>query len=119
MRQSGILAAGALYALENNIPGLAHDHANAHSLGAAVDHSPGLSLDPEVIDTNIVIFKLDETQGDAGAFCQRLYDEGVWMLPFSQRHVRAVTHRDVSAQQCIEAGQILQRVAESHRTAKT
>jgi threonine aldolase len=69
MRQAGIIAAGALYALEHHIDRLADDHANARILGQAVRSSPGLSLDPESVDTNIVIFDVDAELGTATAFC--------------------------------------------------
>ena len=77
MRQAGIIAAGALYALEHNIERLAEDHANARILADAVRATPGLKLDPETVDTNIVIFELDPELGTAAAFCARLRDEGV------------------------------------------
>ena len=57
MRQAGIIAAGALYALEHNIERLAEDHENARILADAVRATPGLKLDPDIVDTNIVIFK--------------------------------------------------------------
>ena len=79
MRQAGIIAAGALYALEHNIERLAEDHQHAQIIAEAVRHSPGLRLDPDFIDTNIVIFEVDPELGTAAAFCARLRDEGVWM----------------------------------------
>ena len=57
MRQAGIIAAGALYALEHHVDRLAEDHDNARVLADAIRETPGLTLDPEVVDTNIVIFK--------------------------------------------------------------
>ena len=77
MRQAGIIAAGALYALEHHIDRLAEDHANARILADAVRATPGLKLDPDIVDTNIVIFEVDPELGTAAAFCARLRDEGV------------------------------------------
>lgn len=111
MRQSGIIAAGALYALENNIERLADDHQAAQVLSQSISASPGLSLDPDHVDSNIVIFKVDESTCDSAEFCKQLHDQGVWTYPFSHCHVRAVTHMDVSIEECQKAGRIIQEVA--------
>jgi threonine aldolase len=111
MRQAGIIAAGALYALEHHIDRLADDHANARILGQAVRSSPGLSLDPESVDTNIVIFDVDAELGTATAFCARLRDEGVWMHPIAPQRIRAVTHLDVSREQVQHAAGVLRETA--------
>ena len=112
MRQSGIIAAGALYALEHKIARLADDHAAAQCLAEAIQQSPGLSLEPENVDTNIVIFRVHSDSTDAASFCQQLHDRGVWVFPFSQYHVRAVTHMDVTTEDCQQAGQIIRQLAE-------
>ncbi|MFO0788313.1 MAG: low-specificity L-threonine aldolase [Pirellulales bacterium] len=111
MRQAGIIAAGALYALEHNIERLTEDHANARILAEAVRNTPGLRLDPEIVDTNIVIFEIDPELGTAAAFCARLRDDGVWMNATSPQRVRAVTHLDVSREQVKHAATILQDIA--------
>jgi threonine aldolase len=111
MRQAGIIAAGALYALEHHIERLAEDHANARLLAQTVRATPGLQLDPEGVDTNIVIFDLDPELGTAAAFCARLRDEGVWMYPIATQRIRAVTHLDVSREQTQHAANVLQDTA--------
>lgn len=97
MRQSGLLAAGAIYALEHHRDRLVEDHAAARRLGDAVANTPGLRLAMPV-ETNIVIFDLDPASrhASAAALCERLRQAGVWMLPFGPRRVRAVTHLDVT-----------------------
>ncbi len=111
MRQVGMIAAGALYALENNIERLAEDHENARILADAVRATPGLTLDPEVIDSNIVIFELDAELGTAAAFNARLRDEGVLMHATGPQRLRAVTHLDVSREKVRQAAAILQATA--------
>jgi threonine aldolase len=111
MRQVGIIAAGALYALEHHVERLAEDHAHARILAQAIRSIPGLKLTPETVDTNIVIFDIDPELGTAAAFAARLRDEGVWMYPIAPQRIRAVTHLDVSRRQIERAAQVLQDVA--------
>lgn len=110
-RQAGILAAGALYALDHNIERLADDHANARILAESIRSAPGLKLDPEIVDTNIVIFEVDPELGTAAAFCARLRDENVWMNATAAQRIRAVTHLDVSREQIQYAAQVLHETA--------
>ena len=112
MRQAGIIAAGALYALENNINRLDEDHANAQILAEAVRETEGIDLDPPYVDTNMVIFRIDERLGTAPQFAAALKEAGVAVLAVSAQQIRAVTHLDVNQQQVTEAAQILQRIAE-------
>jgi threonine aldolase len=110
-RQAGIIAAGALYALDHHIDRLAEDHANARLLAETIRNTPGLTLDPESVDTNIVIFELDPDLGTAAAFCARLRDEGVWMNAIAPQRIRAVTHLDVSREQVKHAAAVIHETA--------
>ena len=112
MRQSGIIAAGALFGLENNIPRLADDHEAAQVIAQSVNQCDNLQLEPSSVDTNIVIFEVKSDNVSANSFCERLKEQGVWTLPFSAKHVRACTHLDVSVQDCRQAGEIIQKTAE-------
>jgi threonine aldolase len=113
MRQAGIIAAGALFALEHNIDRLAEDHANAKLLGEAVKACPGLKLMPEQIDTNIVIFQIDSELGTAEEFAEKLAAAGVLTYDIGRQSMRAVTHLDVSREQIEKAGEAIQRIAKS------
>jgi threonine aldolase len=112
MRQVGIIAAGALYALQHNIDRLADDHAHAQLLAQAVRQAEGLRLSPEQIDTNMVIFEVDPSLGTAVTFAAALQAQGVLVLTTSPTRIRAVTHLDVDESQVRQAGAIIQRVAE-------
>ncbi|MGH3936265.1 MAG: threonine aldolase family protein [Pseudonocardiaceae bacterium] len=93
LRQAGIVAAGCLWALDHHVPRLADDHANARILAEALAGLPGVTLDPDTVETNIVVFGLAGAPG----FCQRLEAEhGVRMDPLGPELVRAVTHHDVN-----------------------
>lgn len=112
MRQAGIIAAGALYALEHHIDRLADDHATARILANAIRQSAGLRLDPEQVDTNMVIFRIDPALGTAADMVGALRERGVLVLATSPVKIRAVTHLDVDEAQVRRAGQIIQEVAE-------
>lgn len=110
MRQAGIIAAGALFALENNIERLAEDHANAQILAEGIRTIDGLTLQPDQVDTNIVIFRVDPTLGTAHDFVAALRDQGVLMLAVSPTQIRAVTHLDVTEKQCQQAVEVIRKM---------
>ncbi len=112
MRQAGVLAAGALYALRHNRDRLAEDHANARILADAVRGSEGLQLQPDEVDTNIVIFRVDPRLGSAAEFVQRMAERGVAALAISPTQIRLVTHLDVSTGDCRRAAEVIQQIAE-------
>ena len=112
MRQDGIIAAGALYALEHNRGRLGDDHANAQILADGVRRADGLSLWPAEVETNIVIFRVDPRLGSAAEFVAELKGQGVLALAIGPNQVRMVTHLDVSEQQCRQAAKFLVQTAE-------
>lgn len=89
-RQSGIVAAGCLYALDHHVERLAEDHENARALAERLAQLPKVDLDPEKVETNIVIFGV----GDSASFVKRIADRVELQVVDSSR-VRAVTHLDV------------------------
>jgi threonine aldolase len=115
MRQSGFIAAAALYALDHNIDRLAEDHAAARLIADAIRGMPGLTLEPEEVETNIVIFRVDPQLASAEEFAQRLKTHNVSLLAFSKEHLRAVTHLHVTEDDAIQAGQAIQQVAHSFK----
>ena len=105
MRQAGVIAAAALYAVENHVQRLAEDHANAKRLAEAVRQIDHLALDPEP-DTNLVFFRVDPAWGTAAELAARLKDRGVLVLATAEHKIRAVAHLDVTGEdveQFIEA----------------
>jgi threonine aldolase len=106
MRQSGILAAAGLYALDQGMARLAEDHANARAIAERVAQT-GADIDMATVETNIVIFRLPDPLPDAETVVRRAREKGVLVLAFGPRTVRAATHLDVSAGQCRRAGEIL------------
>ena len=91
MRQAGIVAAGALYALDHHVERLADDHALAGVLASGLAKIPGVSIDPSVVETNIVVFRV----ADAFAVSEALRVRDVWIGALDAVTLRAVTHLDV------------------------
>ena len=92
LRQSGILAAAGLHALDHHVDRLAEDHANARVLAEQVAGVPGIGVDPEAVETNMVFLEVE----DADRLVRALADHGVLMGAVGPRRVRAVTHLDVT-----------------------
>jgi threonine aldolase len=109
LRQSGILAAAGLYALDNNITRLATDHRNARLIAEALAGTPGIRLDLSSVQTNIVLFHLDRT-GSAKEVVGRAKKRGVLIADFSPQTIRLATHHDVDEAQCREAADALRSV---------
>jgi len=114
MRQAGILAAAASYALENHVDRLADDHANARLLADELLRGDDVEIDLATVQTNIVVFSLVERRGvpDAVAFVERCRERGVLLNAFGPRVVRAVTHLDVTADDCRAAAKVMRAVAD-------
>jgi len=114
MRQIGILAAGALYALEHQMTRLAEDHENARILAKTISQCKSLSLSDKEPDTNIVIFHVQKDWGTAAQFSLSLKEHGVLSLPFGPQSIRLVTHLDVTREQILQACKSIESVAKSH-----
>ena len=117
MRQCGIIAAGALYALQNNIDRLREDHDSASIIAAAIKEVDGLTLQPDQVDTNIVIFRVAPEICSASQFAAELKSANVLVLPFSEQQVRAVTHMHISPENAAHAGEAIRHAADHLRNA--
>jgi threonine aldolase len=107
MRQSGILAAAGLYALDHNVARLSEDHANARTIAERVAGLPGVRLDLSTVQSNIVIWEMAAGAIDAATVVARAKDSGVLISALGARTVRAVTHMDISSEQCRRAVEVL------------
>lgn len=109
MRQSGVIAAAALHALDHHIERLADDHAHARQLADTISTCPGMALDPADVRTNIVFARIapdepvETQQRLADEFCQLLAHEGVGTLSEGDGRVRAVFHLGITSAQAEEA----------------
>jgi threonine aldolase len=107
MRQVGIFAAAGLYALEHNLARLADDHANARLIADKLATSGRIAIDLASVQTNILVFALVPGAPDAPTVVARAKERGVLIFAFTPRMLRAVTHLDVTTEQCARAADIL------------
>lgn len=105
MRQAGILAAAALYALENNVNRLKEDHEKASYFASELSKIPGIFVDLKSVQTNIVIFHTDLFPKDT--FIKKLKAKGVLISSGSYHFLRAVFHLDVSMKQAENSVRII------------
>lgn len=96
MRQAGIIAAGALFALQHHIDDLRLDHERAQTLASALAEYGSVMLEPSDVHTNIVIFGIDSDFASAEEIERRLAAAGVLAFAVSSHQVRLVTHRDLT-----------------------
>jgi threonine aldolase len=92
MRQCGILAAAGIVALEQMVDRLADDHANARRLAEGIADMVGVDIDPETVQTDIVIFQVTSDRLSAAQLVQALLDRGIQMSAIGSTQIRAVTH---------------------------
>ncbi len=111
MRQTGVIAAAALHALEHHVDRLAEDHANARLLAAAVEETPGLALESGRVETNLVWIAVDPALGTARELAARLHDDGILVSALGPQVLRACTHLDVSRADVERAAGALRRAA--------
>ncbi len=109
MRQGGVIAAAGVVALETMIDRLGEDHANAQVLAKGLAQLPGVRIDPERVQTNIVVFGVD----DGVSFQQRLRNAGVLTTAFGPSRVRMVTHYGIERADVEEALQRVRHLVEA------
>ncbi len=112
-RQAGIIAAGALHALEHHRELLARDHDNAADLANGLARLPGIEIDLETVQTNIVRFGV--TSMTAGQFVEECMREGLSMLPSGRDQVRAVLYLNVTAPDIQRALEIVRSVVNGRK----
>jgi threonine aldolase len=105
MRQAGILAAGALHALENNLDKLAHDHEKARAFAEVVVGTPHTNLDLAAVETNIVAVRMDIALADRAVELAKA--RGLLIGTIAPGTIRAVTHLDVTLAEVRQGAEIL------------
>ena len=112
MRQVGIFAAAGLYALDHHLARLTEDHANARLIAERLAQCPRVRIDLATAQTNILVFEVAPEAPDAPTVVARAKERGLLIFAFGPRTVRAVTHLDVTREQCARAAEILVAIVE-------
>jgi threonine aldolase len=113
LRQSGVVTAAGIYALENNIERLAEDHTNARRLAVRLAQIPGIEIDASNIESNIVFFDVAGTGRSAADISQALLADGIHigaMAGLGPNCMRAVTHLDITEAMVNEAADRLSQL---------
>lgn len=111
MRQAGVIAAAAVYALENNVDRLAEDHEHARILAEEISDLPGIQV--EMPETNMVFFDVKDLGMTAQEFGAKTLEHGVRLSSGGPTRIRAVTHIDVSRAGIDQAIRAIRSVVES------
>jgi threonine aldolase len=109
MRQVGLLAGAAHYALDNNIARLSEDHRRAKELAVSIAAIDKSFVDPTLVQTNIVGLDLANAPYTAAELATRCRDAGLWISALGPKYARLVTHLDFDDGQCAQAIEILKR----------
>ena len=107
LRQAGIVAAAAVYAMQHHVERLADDHEHARLFADLVGEIDGIALDQDVVETNIVYLKLDSDRGHANQLAARMLEKGVKIGATSGQRLRICTHLDVGREDMIRAAAVL------------
>lgn len=107
LRQAGVLAAAGIYALTHNVERLAEDHTNARFLAEGLQNIPGMQVDMQAVQTNIVVCNVTGTGHSAPDLAARFLEQGLKANATGQHTIRFVTHFNVSRADC---GLALERV---------
>jgi threonine aldolase len=118
MRQAGVLAAAALYALDHHVDRLAEDHRHARIIAEAIAATPGLRLSPPDIETNLIWFEADRALGSAADVAKVLQERGVLVYAVGGQRLRACTHLDVSAAQAERAAEVIRQAVPRRARAR-
>ena len=112
MRQSGVIAAAGIVALETMVDRLAEDHSNARRLATGLAEIPGIAIDPDAIQTNLVFFTVQYSNHDEIA--RRIMDQGVLLGARGGGYTRMVTHADVTGDDVESALDVISATIRDH-----
>ena len=118
MRQAGVIAAAGVVAVETMIDRMVEDHAHARRLAEGLSNIPGINVDPDDFQTNIVFVEVDPTTGSTEEFTDRMKEEGVLTAYRGGGRFRLVTHREVNAEDVDTAVDRIAKVASEMRNAR-
>ena len=119
MRQAGIVAAAAIYALEHHVDRLAQDHAGAQLLADAFQNTEGFALESAPVETNLVWVRVDPSLGTAADVAAYLKSRGILVAALGSQVIRACTHLDLTREDIEYAASAIREVEPAMITAVT
>jgi threonine aldolase len=119
MRQAGIVAAGALHAIDHHVERLAEDHAHAQVLAEAFQQTEGFALESGPVETNLVWVTVDPALGTAGEVAAYLRSRGILVAALGAQVIRACTHLDVTRDDVAYAASVIRQIEPAMITAVT
>jgi threonine aldolase len=103
LRQAGMMAAAAIYALEHHVDRLREDHDNARAFAEAIAKIDGIHINVADVESNLVFFEVKPEIGTSAQLSARLLERGVKINPTGSQRLRACTHLDVNREQVLRA----------------
>ena len=119
MRQVGVIAAAALYALEHHVDRLSEDHAHAQVLADAFADTEGFALESGPVETNLVWVAVNPSVGTAAEVAAYLRSRGILVSVPGPQVIRACTHLDVTSEQVEYAAQVIRQIEPALISAMT
>lgn len=116
LRQAGVVAAAAIYAIENNIERMAEDHANAKLFAESIADIDGVQINLDEVETNLVFFHVAPEFGTAANVSARLKEHGVNIGAMGPQRMRACTHLDVTREDVVQAASVLRECLSNSQT---
>jgi threonine aldolase len=113
LRQAGMMAAAAIYALENHIERLQEDNDNAKAFAEAIAEIDGVRLNVADVESNLVFFEVEPELGTSAQLSAKLAQRGVRINPSGPLRLRACTHLDVKLPDVLRAASIVRECIES------
>ena len=111
MRQAGIIAAPGIVALEKMIDRLRVDHTNAKHLAKLLSKIEGLSIDQNRVQTNIIMFKIENLEVSAKKFIRELEKENIFALSLGKNTIRMVTHRGIEREHIEKTANVVANIS--------
>lgn len=110
MRQVGVIAAAAIFAIDHNLTRLAEDHDNAWYLAESLSEIEEIYIDLDSVQTNIVVISIEKSGREVSDVVAALKEKGVLVVPFGRNRIRCVTHLDVTRDDIAEAIRVFREV---------
>jgi len=119
LRQAGIVAAAAIYALDHHVERLAEDHDHARQFAQKIAEVPGIVIEPDAVETNLVFFEVVSAWGTAAQLSEALKTRGVFINPLGPQRLRACTHLDVNAEHVRQAADAVREIMAAGKSSSS